>query len=299
MSQEISRSGWWPMSSAGLDDRVDELDRADEVAALELAHDRVAVAAPSRRGPPSRSLDLVVARAPSTDPIVPRSSRRAMRIASLVPSATELLFALGLGDDVVAVTHECDHPAPVAELPRLTRSMVPAGLEPAEIDAVVRERVGAGQSLYALDSGRLEELGVDLIVTQQVCEVCAVSSDDVRAIAARLPTRPGVISLDPSTLGEVIADAPRLGDGGGRPRRRRAAPRVARAPDRRRARRDRRSRAAPGRRARVARPRLLRRPLGPGDDRGGGRRRRPRHRARRQVASRRVGRGRRRRSPTW
>lgn len=133
-----------------------------------------------------------------------------MRIASLVPSATELLFALGLGSEVVAVTHECDHPVAVAELPRLTRSMVPAGLEPAEIDAVVRERVRGGESLYALDSDRLEQLGVDLIVTQQVCSVCAVSSDDVRALAERLPTRPAVLSLDPSTLTDVLDDAPRL-----------------------------------------------------------------------------------------
>ena len=138
-----------------------------------------------------------------------------MRIASLVPSATELLFALGLGRSVVAVTHECDHPGEVAKLPRLTRSMIPAGLEPADIDAAVRERVGAGESLYALDSDRLAELDVDLIVTQQVCEVCAVSSDDVRAIASRLPTRPRVLSLDPSTLGEVLDDAVTLGEAAG------------------------------------------------------------------------------------
>lgn len=134
-----------------------------------------------------------------------------MRIASLVPSATELLFALGVGPSVVAVTHECDHPAEVAELPRLTRSMIPAGLDPADIDAAVRERVGAGESLYGLDSDRLEDLSVDLIVTQQVCEVCAVSSDDVRALAARLPSRPRVLSLDPATLAEVLDDALRLG----------------------------------------------------------------------------------------
>lgn len=133
-----------------------------------------------------------------------------MRIASLVPSATEMLFALGLGPDVVAVTHECDHPSEVAELPRLTRSMIPAGLDPAEIDAAVRERVGAGQSLYALDAEALERLGVDLIVTQQICSVCAVSSDDVRALATRMPSNPGVLSLDPSTLAEVLDDAPRL-----------------------------------------------------------------------------------------
>lgn len=135
-----------------------------------------------------------------------------MRIASLVPSATELLFALGLGDAVVAVTHECDFPASVEQLPRLTRSMIPAGLDPAEIDAAVRERVGAGQSLYALDTDVLADLGVDLIVTQQVCEVCAVSSDDVRAVAGRLPTSPRVLSLDPSKLGEVLDDAVKLGE---------------------------------------------------------------------------------------
>jgi iron complex transport system substrate-binding protein len=135
-----------------------------------------------------------------------------MRIASLVPSATEMLFALGLGPSVVAVTHECDHPPEVGDLPRLTRSMIPAGLEPADIDAAVRERVGAGESLYALDTTQLERLEVDLIVTQQICAVCAVSSDDVRAIAARLPRRPEVISLDPSRLAEVLDDAVTLGE---------------------------------------------------------------------------------------
>lgn len=130
-----------------------------------------------------------------------------MRIASLVPSATELLYALGLGGDVVAVTHECDHPAAVAELPRLTRSMIPAGLDSGEIDAAVRGRLAAGESLYALDPELLADLGVELIVTQQICQVCAVSSDDVRALAERLPTRPRVLSLDPSLLGEVLDDA--------------------------------------------------------------------------------------------
>jgi iron complex transport system substrate-binding protein len=133
-----------------------------------------------------------------------------MRIASLVPSSTEMLFALGLGPQVVAVTHECDHPAPVGDLPRLTRSTIPAGLDAAGIDAAVRERVGSGQSLYTLDAAALERLDVDLIVTQQVCAVCAVSSDDVRAIASRLPSRPAVLSLDPSRLDEVLDDAIRL-----------------------------------------------------------------------------------------
>jgi iron complex transport system substrate-binding protein len=140
-----------------------------------------------------------------------------MRIASLVPSATELLFALGLGDRVVAVTHECDYPPGAEQLPHLTRSRIPEGLAAAEIDRAVRERTAQGESLYELDEDLLAELDVDLIVTQAVCEVCAVSFDDVRAVAERLPTQPEVVSLDPSTLGEVLADVPRLAAAAGVP----------------------------------------------------------------------------------
>jgi iron complex transport system substrate-binding protein len=138
-----------------------------------------------------------------------------MRIASLVPSATEMLFALGLGDRVVAVTHECDYPPGAEQLPHLTRSVIPEGLDAAGIDAAVRERTSRGESLYELDEDVLTQLDVDLIVTQAVCEVCAVSFDDVRAVAERLPTTPEVISLDPSTLGEVLADVPRLAQAAG------------------------------------------------------------------------------------
>jgi iron complex transport system substrate-binding protein len=128
-----------------------------------------------------------------------------------------MLFALGVGDDVVAVTHECDYPEGVEQLPHLTRSVIPEGLEPAAIDAAVRERTGRGEALYELDEDTLAGLDVDLIVTQAVCEVCAVSYDDVRAVAERLPTHPQVISLDPSTLGEVLADIPRLAEAAGVP----------------------------------------------------------------------------------
>ncbi len=140
-----------------------------------------------------------------------------MRIASLVPSSTEALFALGLGDSVVAVTHECDYPPGVERLPHLTRSVVPEGLSAAEIDRAVRKLTSRGEALYELDTDVLRELGVDLIVTQAVCEVCAVSFDDVRAIAEELPTAPRVISLDPSTLGEVMADVSRLSEAAGAP----------------------------------------------------------------------------------
>ncbi len=135
-----------------------------------------------------------------------------MRIASLVPSATETLFALGLGPDVVGVTHECDYPAEAAELPHLTRTVIPEGLSSEEIDAAVRERTSRGEHLYELDTEQLLELEPDLIVTQALCEVCAVSIDDVRAIAEEIPSQPEVISLDPMTLGEVLSDVRRLAD---------------------------------------------------------------------------------------
>jgi iron complex transport system substrate-binding protein len=140
-----------------------------------------------------------------------------MRIASLVPSSTEMLFALGLGDSVVAVTHECDHPEQARSRPHLTRSVVPDGLSAAEIDSAVRDRTSRGEALYELDEERLHELEPDLIVTQAVCEVCAVSFDDVRAVAERLASRPAVLSLDPSTIGEVLADVPRLAAAAGAP----------------------------------------------------------------------------------
>ncbi len=128
-----------------------------------------------------------------------------------------MLFALGLGDQVVAVTHECDYPPEAAGKRHLTRSLVPEGLSAGEIDAEVRRLTGEGRHLYELDEPTLAELDVDLIVTQAVCEVCAVSYDDVVAVAARLPSGPRVISLDPSTLDEVIADVDRLGEATGVP----------------------------------------------------------------------------------
>jgi iron complex transport system substrate-binding protein len=130
-----------------------------------------------------------------------------MRIVSLVPSATEMLFALGLGADLIAVTHECDYPAAARDLPKVTRDLIPPGLSSAQIDAAVKERTLAGQSIYELDAEMLHDLGPDLIVTQALCSVCAVSLDDVRAIADELESRPRVISLDPHTLGEVLGDA--------------------------------------------------------------------------------------------
>jgi iron complex transport system substrate-binding protein len=140
-----------------------------------------------------------------------------MRIASLVPSATETLFALGFGGQVVAVTHECDWPPEASSLPHLTRTVIPPGLGPAEIDRVVRETVGAGRPLYELDAERLRELAPSLIVTQAVCEVCAVSYDDVVAVAATLPGKPRVLSLDPLQLDHVLNDLVRVAEAAGDP----------------------------------------------------------------------------------
>ena len=134
-----------------------------------------------------------------------------MRIASLVPSATETLFALGLEDDVVAVTHECDYPPAAQGLPHLTRSVLRDGLSAAEIDDAVRERTQRGVAIYELNTSLLFDLEPDLIVTQALCPVCAVSVDDVRAIAQELDPAPQVLSLDPTTLGEVLADIRMLG----------------------------------------------------------------------------------------
>ena len=129
-----------------------------------------------------------------------------MRIVSLVPSATELLFALGVGDEVVAVTHECDYPPAALDLPKITRDLIGPGLPPDEIDRAVRELTAQGRAIYELDEHMLQSLAPDLIVTQALCAVCAVSYDDVRAIADRMDPAPEVLSLDPTTIGEMLGD---------------------------------------------------------------------------------------------
>ncbi len=123
-----------------------------------------------------------------------------------------MLFALGLGPDLIAVTHECDYPPAALELPKVTRDVLPPGLNSREIDAAVKERTLQGQSIYELDTELLHDLRPDLIVTQALCSVCAVSYDDVRAIAEEIETRPRVLSLDPHTVGEVLGDARTLAE---------------------------------------------------------------------------------------
>jgi iron complex transport system substrate-binding protein len=138
-----------------------------------------------------------------------------MRIASLVPSATEMLFALGLGESVVGVTHECDFPPAARDVAHLTATVLPEGLGAGEIDAAVKAIVGEGKALYSLDEERLAALEPDLIVTQALCDVCAVSYEDVVEVAARLPGPPRVLQQDPSSLADVLDDITRLAEAAG------------------------------------------------------------------------------------
>ncbi len=139
------------------------------------------------------------------------STVAARRIVSLLPSATEILFALGLGERIVGVTHECDFPPQAKTKPKLTASSLPSASS-GEIDRHVRASLHAGSSLYALDSALLERLAPDLIVTQELCAVCAVSYDIVARAAKRLRGDPRLVSLEPSSLEDVFANIATLGE---------------------------------------------------------------------------------------
>src|SRR5580693_1075024 len=129
-----------------------------------------------------------------------------MRIVSLLPSATEILFALGFDREVVGVSHECDFPAAARSKRVVIQSRIPHDASPAEIDRLVREYVARGESLYAVDAVALEELAPDLIVTQDLCHVCAASPDDLATALTRFAQRPQVLCLNPLDLGDVWRD---------------------------------------------------------------------------------------------
>jgi iron complex transport system substrate-binding protein len=139
-----------------------------------------------------------------------------MKIVSLLPSATEILCALGLIDSLVAVTHECDYPPEVCEKPWITRSLLRPNMPSGDIDQEVRSQLTAdAHSLYTIDRALLAELAPDLIVTQKLCEVCAVAYDEVLDAVASLPKRPEVLNLEPMSLEEVLADILRVGEATG------------------------------------------------------------------------------------
>ncbi len=127
-----------------------------------------------------------------------------MRIVSLLPAATEVVCALDLDEQLVGVTHECDFPPVVRQLPKVTRSLIPSAASSLEIDRLVRERSRTQSALYTLNVELLEELRPDLIVTQALCDVCAVAEDEVQAVACALPGNPRVINLEPQTIGQVF-----------------------------------------------------------------------------------------------
>lgn len=134
------------------------------------------------------------------------------RIASLLPGATEILFALGLGDRVVAVSHECDWPPQARALPRLTRTRIDSSLPSASIDDEVRRLLAAGESLYEVDRALLETLAPDLLITQAQCDVCAVKLADVEAAVSGCEIVGGtqIVALQPLSLAEILADIGRV-----------------------------------------------------------------------------------------
>jgi iron complex transport system substrate-binding protein len=135
-----------------------------------------------------------------------------MRIVSLLPSATEILYALGVGDQVVGITHECDFPPEVAGKPALIKPRVDPTAAPAEIDRQVSELVARGESIYAVDADLLASLAPDLIVTQDLCHVCAASPDDLATALSRFSRPPRVLTLTPHSLDDVWQDIIRTGD---------------------------------------------------------------------------------------
>jgi len=139
-----------------------------------------------------------------------------MRICSFLPSGTEILFALGLGDAVMGVTFECDYPPQARTKPVVVHTRLPSGLAEGEIDRLVNEFSKSGQSLYRLDVEKLRAIQPDLIITQALCHVCAASPDDLGPILNTLSPPPTVLSLSPRTLEEVWDDIVTVGQATGR-----------------------------------------------------------------------------------
>jgi iron complex transport system substrate-binding protein len=135
-----------------------------------------------------------------------------MRICSLLPSATEIVFGLGEGHALVGVSHECDYPEEARRIPKVTRSKVPAGIPSAQIDSLVSSTLNAEGSLYELDLPLLERLQPDLILTQRLCDVCAVSFDRVEEAVRGLTSRPRVLNLEPHSLDDILDNICTVGE---------------------------------------------------------------------------------------
>lgn len=134
-----------------------------------------------------------------------------MRICSLLPSATEMVFALGMGDSLVGITHECDYPPEASRIPHVTRSNIPEGLSSDEIDHMVSSNLSTQGTLYELDQRLLDELAPDLILTQRLCDVCAVAYDKVQEVARSLRSHPQVVNLEPHELEDILTNIETVG----------------------------------------------------------------------------------------
>jgi iron complex transport system substrate-binding protein len=135
-----------------------------------------------------------------------------MRICSLLPGATEIAYLLGLGDQVVGVTHECDYPADAKQKPIVARSVIdPARMSSEEIERKVGELFQAGKGLYTIDATRFIEAAPDVILTQALCDVCALDYNEVVEAAQQLPLMPAILSLNPHSLNEILDDISRIG----------------------------------------------------------------------------------------
>jgi iron complex transport system substrate-binding protein len=141
-----------------------------------------------------------------------------MRICSLLPSATEVIALLGLSDELVGISHECDYPPSVKRLPIMVEPMIaPDGLASVDIDRKVHQLVASGQRLYRLNDSLLRQAQPDLILSQDLCHVCAVTPDQLYDSISSMPRRPHVLTLNPGTVQDVIDDVIRIGDAAGRP----------------------------------------------------------------------------------
>ncbi|HLN14058.1 MAG TPA: cobalamin-binding protein [bacterium] len=140
-----------------------------------------------------------------------------MRIATLLPSATEIVCVLGLAADVVAVTHECDYPPEMRTRPVVVRPLVDGAASGREIDAAVESALARGEPLYRIDLDALAAARPDLLITQDLCDVCALPSLDVDAAVARLPGAPAVLRLHPHTLEDMLGDVMTVGAAVGQP----------------------------------------------------------------------------------
>jgi len=139
------------------------------------------------------------------------------RIVSFLPSATEIACALGLADSLVGITHECDYPAEVKSKPVVVRAVLPLEtMSQSEIDRAVAERMRAGESLYQIDEALLRRLAPDLILTQNLCQVCAPSGNEVSQVLKALPHAPQILWLTPQSLSEIFDNVRELGAATGR-----------------------------------------------------------------------------------